>query len=95
VPISVASKQLIGGSQQVITNDDGSYGFVNLPPGVYELVIAMEGFAPIKQVGIRVNAGQRSSVDIELEVGGAMSDSRRPRSSRRSTRSSTPRARRR
>jgi hypothetical protein len=70
VPISVASKQLIGGSQQVITNDDGSYGFVNLPPGVYELVIAMEGFAPIKQVGIRVNAGQRSSVDIELEVGG-------------------------
>ena len=71
VPISAASKQLIGGAQQVITNDDGSYSFVNLPPGVYELQISMEGFAPIKQVGIRVNAGQRSSVDIELELGGS------------------------
>ena len=71
VPISAASKQLIGGAQQVITSDDGSYSFVNLPPGLYELTISMEGFAPIKQVGIRVNAGQRSSVDIELELGGA------------------------
>ena len=69
VPISVSSKQLIGGAQQVVTNDDGSYSFVNLPPGTYELQISMEGFAPIKQVGIRVNAGQRSSVDVELEVG--------------------------
>jgi len=73
VPISATSKQLIGGAQQVVTGDDGSYSFVNLPPGTYELQIAMEGFAPIKQVGIRVNAGQRSSVDIELEIGSAES----------------------
>lgn len=67
-PIIATSKQLIGGAQKIETADDGSYGFVNLPPGLYELEIRLEGFAPIKQVGIRVNAGQRSSIDIELEI---------------------------
>lgn len=69
VPITVSSKQLIGGAQQVQTGDDGSYHFVNLPPGLYEMEIRLEGFAPIKQIGIRVNAGQRSTIDLELEIG--------------------------
>jgi hypothetical protein len=68
VPVSVSSKKLIGGAQQVITADDGSYTAVNLPPGTYEVAISLEGFAPIKQVGIQVNAGSRSTVDVELEV---------------------------
>ena len=68
VPVKVTSKQLIGGGQETTTNDDGSYTVVNLPPGVYEVGIKMEGFAPVKQIGVQVNAAGRSSVDIELEI---------------------------
>lgn len=68
VPIAVTSKKLIGGAQQVITADDGSFTAVNLPPGTYEVAVTLEGFAPIKQIGIQVNAGSRSTVDIELAV---------------------------
>ena len=68
VPIAVTSKQLIGGAQQLTSGDDGSYTALNLPPGTYEVAVTMEGFAPVKQIGIQVNAGSRSTVDIELDV---------------------------
>jgi hypothetical protein len=68
VPLSVTSKQLIGGAQQTTTADDGTYTFVNLPPGTYEVSVSLEGFAPIKQINIQVNAGSRTTVDVELEV---------------------------
>ena len=68
VPVRISSKQLIGGAQQAVTADDGSYAFQNLPPGTYELSVTMEGLRPIKQVGILVNAGQRSAVDVALEI---------------------------
>ncbi len=67
VPVSIRSKQLIGGPQDTVTNDDGSYAFQNLPPGVYEVAIKLEGFAPIMQINIQVNAGQQSAVDLALE----------------------------
>ena len=69
VELVVRSKQLIGGSQKATTADDGSYVFQNLPPGVYELTTRIEGFSPIEQRGIVVNAGQLAPVDISLRVG--------------------------
>ena len=69
VELVVRSKQLIGGSQKATTADDGSYVFQNLPPGVYELTTRIEGFSPIEQRGIVVNAGQLSPVDVSLRVG--------------------------
>jgi hypothetical protein len=68
IPLSLKSKQLIGGTQDKVTNDDGSYTFVNLPPGTYELSVKLEGFVPYRQLGIVINAGSRSEVDIALEL---------------------------
>jgi len=67
VPLSLRSKQLIGGAQDTVTAEDGSYVFENLPPGSYEVEVKLEGFAPIRQINIQVNAGQRSTVDLVLE----------------------------
>lgn len=66
IPLSLRSKQLIGGANERITEDDGSYQFINLPPGTYELSVKLEGFAPIRQIGIQVNAGARTPVDLAL-----------------------------
>ena len=68
IPLSLRSKQLIGGAQERVSNDDGSYTFVNLPPGTYEIAVKVEGFAPLRQLGILVNAGSRSEVDIALQL---------------------------
>ena len=51
-----------------VTSDDGSYTFVNLPPGTYELSVKLEGFVPYRQLGIVINAGSRSEVDVALEL---------------------------
>lgn len=61
IPLSLRSKQLIGGTQQKVTNDDGSFTFVNLPPGTYELSVKMEGFVPYRQLGIVINAPREES----------------------------------
>lgn len=66
VPLTIRSKELIGGPQDTASADDGSYVFQNLPPGTYEVEVKLEGFAPIKQINIQVNAGQRASVDLAL-----------------------------
>jgi len=69
VPVTIQSKQLIGGPRTTTTADDGSYQFQSLPPGTYELTIRLEGFQPVEQRGIVVLAGQLSPVDVVLEVG--------------------------
>ena len=69
VPIVVRSKQLLGGSRTVETGEDGSYMFLSLPPGTYELEAKIEGFSPIEQRGIVVVAGQLAPVDVVLRVG--------------------------
>ncbi len=68
VTLAISSKELIGGTQTVTTNDDGSYIFQNLPPGTYELRANIEGFAPVLQRNISVNTGQQSAVDIKLQI---------------------------
>lgn len=69
VPVTIQSKQLIGGPRSTTTADDGTYQFQSLPPGNYELQIRVEGFQPIEQRGIVVYAGQLAPVDVVLEVG--------------------------
>ena len=69
VTLVIRSKQLIGGEQRAVTGDDGSFLFQALPPGTYDLFARIEGFSPVEQRGIIVNAGQLSPVDISLQVG--------------------------
>ncbi|MCS6912794.1 MAG: carboxypeptidase-like regulatory domain-containing protein [Myxococcales bacterium] len=68
VLIQVSSKALLGGTRSGTTRADGSYTIHDLPPGIYDLTVRMEGFAPILHRGIRVNAGELAPVDIQLQV---------------------------
>lgn len=67
--VKVSSPALIGGSQSRMTNDDGHYRFVLLPPGTYTLETTLPGFVPAKVERIRLFVGQTLTVNLTLKVG--------------------------
>src|SRR5712692_3726661 len=53
----------------VVTNSEGDFTFVNVPPDRYTLQIALEGFKTLNRTGLIVGAGERlglGSLTIEL-----------------------------
>lgn len=47
--ISVSGKSLIGGPRRVLTDEDGSYQVVSLPPGSYDVELSYEGAKPLRR----------------------------------------------
>jgi hypothetical protein len=52
-----------------VTNDEGYYRLINLPPGTYTLVAELTGFSSFKRDGILLRAGATFAVDVELALG--------------------------
>ena len=67
--VRVSSPALIGGPQSRITNDDGHFRFVLLPPGTYVLEGKLPGFVPAKVEQIRLFVAQTLTVNLTLKVG--------------------------
>jgi hypothetical protein len=67
VTVTAASPALIQPQVQV-TGADGSFRFLALPPGVYEVMFELSGFQSIKREGIRVVINQTLTVDQQLQV---------------------------
>jgi len=49
------------------TSAGGNFRFVNLPPGNYELLFFLQGYAPVKRKDITVTAGERVQLNVTLE----------------------------
>ena len=67
VTVTATSPALIQPQVQV-TGTDGSYRFLALPPGVYEVMFELSGFQGVKREGIRVVINQTLTVDQQLQV---------------------------
>lgn len=67
VTVTTSSAALIQPQMQV-TGADGSYRFLALPPGVYDLMFELPGFQGVKREGIRVVINQTLTVDQQLQV---------------------------
>ncbi|HWC97782.1 MAG TPA: TonB-dependent receptor [Candidatus Sulfopaludibacter sp.] len=52
-----------------LTNDAGTYGFPEMPPGVYEVSVEMTGFKRAVRSGIILEANTSPRVDLELVPG--------------------------
>ena len=50
------------------TNDVGSYTFLNLPPGTYELTIGASGFRTLAQRDIVITVNTVRREDLALEI---------------------------
>lgn len=55
----------------VTTRTDGSYQFLALPAGAYQVSVQKPGFAPLQRDGITLRVGDRLEVPLSLKVGDA------------------------
>ncbi len=63
-----ASSPSMQGVRTDVTNENGTYRFPAVPPGVYSLVFELAGFGSINREGLRVGLGFTATVNIELGV---------------------------
>src|SRR6185369_17994659 len=52
----------------LVTTDAGLFTAPYLPAGTYSVAVAVEGFAPFKQIGILVESGQTVRVLVDLKM---------------------------
>src|SRR3954447_6720501 len=58
--------QQSGSQRETVTNAEGFYTFVSVPPGAYELTVASPGFESYKQTGIAILGGDRINVNVAM-----------------------------
>ncbi len=68
VTVTATSPALISPSVAV-SETDGSYRLVNLPPGTYVLQAELPGFSTFRREGLLLRAGANFQVDITMAVG--------------------------
>jgi hypothetical protein len=67
VTVTATSPSMIGAQTQV-SNENGSYRFPAVPPGVYSLSFELPGFTGIKREGVEVSLGFTANVNAEMTV---------------------------
>ncbi len=68
VTATVASPALPGGIVTLSTGPAGDYRFVALPPGVYSLTLALQGFATYQEQELRVTANSTLERNVTMKV---------------------------
>jgi hypothetical protein len=56
-------------ARTLTTSADGLYTASQLPPGAYEIRIALPGFRPLVRTGVLLATGEAARLDVELDVG--------------------------
>ena len=56
-------------SRNAVTNDQGIYRIIALPPGDYEITVEAPNFKKAVLTKVTVTVGQRADVDVKLELG--------------------------
>ena len=69
VSVTLSNPGVIGGNQQVITNEQGRYQFTRLVPGTYGVKAELTGFRPAALDNLNVAADFTVRGDMTLEVG--------------------------
>jgi outer membrane receptor protein involved in Fe transport len=66
---TVTSDALVAGERSTISNARGSFVFLGLPPGSYDLTVGYQGFRTYSQKNITLATGATVHVDVTLEIG--------------------------
>ncbi|HTI41083.1 MAG TPA: carboxypeptidase regulatory-like domain-containing protein [Vicinamibacterales bacterium] len=68
VAVEASSPALIERVRAVVTDGEGRYNIVNLPPGTYTVAFTLQGFSTFRREGIVLNAGFNAAVNADLQV---------------------------
>jgi Carboxypeptidase regulatory-like domain/TonB dependent receptor-like, beta-barrel len=63
--VSLAGKT---GARTAVTDTTGKFRFLAVPPGAYEVTVALAGFQGVKRSGLQLTIGQNLSADFSLKV---------------------------
>src|SRR6266545_2638163 len=69
VTVEAASPALIEKVRTVVSDGEGRFNIVALPPGVYSVTFTLPGFNTFKRDGISLTAGFSASVNADMQVG--------------------------
>lgn len=69
VTVEASSPALIEKVRSVVTDGEGQYKIVSLPPGVYSVTFALPGFNTFKRDGVELTANFTATVNADLKVG--------------------------
>ena len=69
----------VPGTHVSVSESDGQYRLLNLPPGVFDVVAELAGFTKYTQQGVEVRAGLNLTLDIVLTLGSVRRERRRQR----------------
>ena len=64
-----ATSPTVGGTYTAVTDQDGHYRLLNLPPGTYGLTATLSGFSKAVREDLIMRAGLNLAVDIVMKVG--------------------------
>src|SRR6266567_6366214 len=56
-------------SWKAVSNNEGVYEFVQIPPGKYALAVEARGFKKYQQTGMTLEVAQMAILDVSLELG--------------------------
>jgi hypothetical protein len=68
VTVTATSSELLR-PVTAVTNEEGYYRLINLPPGTYTVTAELTGFSTFKREGILLRAGATFAVDVEMSLG--------------------------
>ncbi|MEN8154173.1 MAG: carboxypeptidase regulatory-like domain-containing protein [Acidobacteriota bacterium] len=68
VLIEVDGKNLVG-KKTAVSNENGAFRILGLPPGNYDFVFTLEGFKTFKRNDVKVVLGKTVKLDILMETG--------------------------
>ncbi len=69
VTVEVKSQVLIEGTRTAVTDGQGRYNVVSLPPGTYAVSFSLPGFSVVKREGITLTSGFTAPISVQLKVG--------------------------
>lgn len=69
VTVEIKSPALIAGTRSTVTSDKGTYVFLNLPAGKYNLAATLEGFKTATLENISLSTGATLTVNVQMEPG--------------------------
>src|SRR5690349_3797209 len=61
--------QQSGSQREAVTNADGYYSLVSVPPGGYQLTVSLAGFETYTRTGIAILGGDKINVNVVMKVG--------------------------
>ena len=69
VTVEASSPALIEKVRTVVTDGEGRYNIVGLPPGIYAVTFTLPGFSTQRRDGIELTSGFTATINSDLQVG--------------------------